>query len=163
MHLFQNQNSIQVGVAKAGRYANVQGGRRGVVTLKAVEDFKNRSLKALPTLLERLAYICSLQTEDGSYQHWGLTRTFGQRLAQDAILRAHAETSMELIRVPLRELYDEYQQAIHRSEGPQVLTVESLLLKAPVNGDELLSAHLRLLQDSVAAVAHQERTSPPGA
>ena len=133
------------------------------MNLSAAEDFKTRSLKALPTLLEKLAYICSLQTADGVYQHWGLTHVFGHRLAQDAILRAHTETAMELIRVPLRELYQEYQQALGKSDGPQVLSPESLLLKAPVSGDELLSAHLRLLQDSVAAVAHQERTSQPGA
>lgn len=125
----------------------------------AVEDFKERSLRALPTLLERLAYICSLQTQSGSYEHWGLSRVFGNRLAQDAILRAHTETAMELIRVPVREIYQEYQEAVGRVEGPQVLHPESLVLRAPVSGDELLSAHLHLLEDSVAAVARQERTT----
>lgn len=129
----------------------------------AAEDFKERSLRALPTLLERLAYICSLQTEGGSYEHWGLNRVFGNRLAQDAILRAHTEAAMELIHVPLREIYQEYQEAVARPEGPQVLRPESFVLKAPVTGDELLSAHLHLLQNSVAAVAHQERTTRPGA
>lgn len=133
------------------------------MSLSAVEDFKKRSLGALPTLLEKLAYICSLQTVNGSYEHWGLNHVFGHRLAQDAILRAHAETAVELIRVPLRELYDEYQQAVGRSEGSHVLRGEDFILKAPVSGDELLSAHLRLLQNSVAAVARQERTNPPGA
>lgn len=126
----------------------------------AVEDFKERSLRALPTLLERLAYICSLQTEAGVYEHWGLKRVFGSRLAQDAILKAHTETALELIRVPLRDLYREYQEALARPEGPQVLHPESLVLKAPANGDELLSAHLDLLQNSIAAVSRQERTSP---
>lgn len=129
----------------------------------AAEDFKERSLRALPTLLERLAYICSLQTEGGSYEHWGLTRVFGNRLAQDAILGAHREAAMELIRVPLREIYQEYQEAVARPEGPQVMDPEVFVLKAPVTGDELLSAHLHLLQNSVAAVAHQERTTRPGA
>jgi len=133
------------------------------MNLRAAEDFKKRSLSALPTLLEKLAYICSLQNAEGGYEHWGLDHTFGARLAQDAILRAHTETAMELIRVPLRELYQEYQQAVGRSEGPQVFSGEDFVLKAPVTGDELLSAHLRLLQDSVAAVAHQEHTNPPGA
>lgn len=133
------------------------------MNLSAAEDFKKRSLGALPTLLEKLAYICSLQNAGGGYDHWGLNHTFGSRLAQDAILRAHTETSMELIRVPLRELYEEYQQAVGRSEGPQVLRGEDFVLKGPVTGDELLSAHLRLLQHSVAAVAHQEHTNPPGA
>jgi hypothetical protein len=133
------------------------------MTLSAIEDFKQRSLRTLPTLLERLAYICSLQTENGSYEHWGLSRVFGNRLAQDAILRAHTETAMELIRVPIREIYQEYREAVARPDGPRVLHPESFVLKAPVIGDELLSAHLRLLQSSVAAVAHQERTTPPGA
>lgn len=135
-------------------------GLGGEMNHSAAEDFKERSLRALPTLLERLAYICSLQTVSGSYEHWGLSRVFGNRLAQDAILRAHTETAMELIRVPIRDLYQEYQEAVVRPEGPQVLHAESFILKAPVSGDELLSAHLRLLQNSVAAVARQERTTP---
>jgi len=133
------------------------------LTRKAARDFKERSLGALPTLLERLAYICSLQTEAGTYDHWGLRRLFGERAAHEAILEAHADTAMELIRTPIREIYKEYQEAVGRQEGPRVLQAESLVLKAPVNGDELLSAHLNLLQESAAAVARQERTSPPDA
>lgn len=128
--------------------------------LKAKEDFKERSLGALPTLLERLAYICSLQTLEGEYRHWGMARTHGPRLAQDAILTAHVETAMELIQSPIREIYKEYQEAVGRTRGPEVLGPESLVLKAPVSDDGLLSAHLRLLQDSVQALAHQERTTP---
>src|SRR5690242_3142287 len=45
--------------------------RSNGMPLSAAEDFKRRSLGALPTLLERLAYICSLHA-DGSYAHWGL-------------------------------------------------------------------------------------------
>lgn len=129
----------------------------------AAEDFKRRTLGVLPTLIERLAYICSLQTEYGTYEHWGLNRAFGERLAQDAILRAHIETSVELIRVPVREIYKGFREAVARQDGPQVLHAESLVLRAPVNGDELLSAHVRFLQDSLRAVAHQESTTPPGA
>jgi hypothetical protein len=131
--------------------------------LTATDDFKQRSLGALPTLLERLAYICSLQTEAGVYEHWGLSRAFGNRAAQEAILQAHRDTSMEIIRAPIREIYEEYREAVERQTGPQILRAESLVLKAPVSGDELLSAHLHLLQESVAAVAHQERTTPPNA
>ena len=133
------------------------------LTRRAVRDFKERSLGALPTLLERLAYICSLLTEEGSYDHWGLRRAFGERAAHEAILQAHTDAAMEIIRTPIREIYKEYQEAVGRQEGPRVLRPESLILKAPVSGDELLSAHLKLLQDSAVAVAHQERTNPPDA
>lgn len=128
--------------------------------LKATEDFKRRTLGALPTLLERLAYICSLQTVEGEYRHWGLARTHGARRAQEAIHTAHLETAMELVQSPIREVYKEYQEAVSRTEGPEVFQPESLVLNAPVSDDGLLSAHLRLLQDSVQALAHQERTTP---
>ena len=128
--------------------------------LKAKEDFKQRSLGALPTLLERLAYICSLQTLEGEYRHWGLERTHGMRPAREAIRTTHLDLAMELVRSPIREVYSEYQQAVHRQDGPEVFQPESLVLRAPVNDDGLLSAHLRLLQNAVQALAHQERTTP---
>lgn len=128
--------------------------------LNAKEDFKQRSLSALPTLLERLAYICSLQTVEGEYRHWGLARAHGMRPAQEAIRTAHAEAAMELVQSPIREVYQEYQKAAGRQDGPEVIQAESLVLKAPVSDDGLLAAHLRLLQDSVQALAHQERTTP---
>ena len=128
---------------------------------KAAENFKQRTLSTLPTLLERLAYICSLQMPDGQYRHWGLTRAFGARQAQDAIRAAHAEIAMAMAESPVREVYREYQEAVGRDDGPEVLKPESFVLTAPVNDDELLSSHLRLLQNSVQALAaHQERTTP---
>ncbi len=127
---------------------------------KAAENFKQRTLSAIPTLLERLAYICSLQMPDGQYRHWGLTRAYGQHSAQEAIRAAHEEIAMEMVESPVREIYREYQQAIGREDGPEVLKPESFVLTAPVNDDALLSAHLRLLQNSVQALAHQERTTP---
>src|SRR5215470_17694524 len=123
--------------------------------LKAAEDFKKRTLGALPTLLEKLAYICSLQTGTGGYLHWGFTRAYGNRPTQEAIYAAHMETSQALSHVPVREIFEEYQQAVVRS-GSEILDPDSFVLKAPVNGDAILSAHLRLLQDSVVALARQE-------
>ncbi len=130
---------------------------------KAAEDFKKRSLSVIPTLLERLAYICSLQTDNGDYRHWGLARAHGRRPAQDAIFNAHLEMATELTRTPLREIYLEFKEAIQRQEGPGVLTAQSFVLKAPVNDDAILAAHLRLLQDSVVSLAHQAHTTQPGA
>ncbi len=125
---------------------------------KAIEDFKQRTLTALPTLLEKLAYICSLQTPQGAYKHWGMTRTFGHEPAQQAVYTAHLEASRELVRSPLREIYIDYEQALLRSDR---FPPDSLVLNAPLSAAEpLLSAHLRLLRDSVRAVATQERSGP---
>jgi hypothetical protein len=128
--------------------------------VKAADDFKRRSLNALPTLLERLAYICSLQMADGTYSHWGLTRTFGARAAQEAVRLAHVETAAELVREPIREIFSEYQYATSTGNERGLLRAESFVLNAPVNDDGLLGAHLRLLQNSVQALARQGRTTP---
>ena len=131
------------------------------LTAKAVEDLKQRTLAALPTLLEKLAYLCSLQTPRGTYNHWGMTRTFGHEPAQQAFYAVHLEASRELVRSPLRKIYRDYEQALRRSPA---VAPESLALDAPVSAAEpLLSAHLRLLRDSVQAVALQERSGPQAA
>jgi hypothetical protein len=134
---------------------------RSAMIFKAAEDFKKRTLSALPTLLEKVAYICSLQTGTGGYVHWGFTRAFGTRPTQEAIYAAHMETSLELVQVPVREIYKEYQEALARSGSSEFLDASSFVLKAPVNGDALLSAHLNLLQESVVALAQQEHTTHP--
>ncbi len=127
---------------------------------KAAENFKTRTLSALPTLLERLAYVCSLQLPEGGYRHWGLSRTYGMKPAQEAIQISHAELAAQLVHSPLQELYEEYKNAIGREDGPGVLRAESFVLNAPASDDGLLDAHLRLLEDSMKALARQERTTP---
>ncbi len=127
----------------------------------ASEDFKKRTLGALPSLVEKVAYICSLQSSAGGYIHWGFNRTYGERPTQDAIYAAHMETSSQLVHVPIREIYEEYKEATVHSVAAPILDPSSFVLKAPVNGDEVLSAHLHLLQKAVVALAHQERTTPP--
>ena len=122
----------------------------------ATDDFKKHTLRALPTLLEKLAYICSLQTEDGTYKHWGLIRTFGEKRAHQALEALHAEMAAELTHLPLREIYEEYVKAVGRPSALHLLKPESLVLKAPSNDDELLSAHLQLIRESLVAVAGRD-------
>lgn len=126
---------------------------------KAAEDFKKRTLNALPTLVEKVAYICSLQTGTGGYVHWGFARAFGNRPTQEAIYAAHRETAQELVQVPLREIYKEYREGMGRAQSADILNPDHFTLQAPLNGDALLSAHLHLLQNSVVALAQQERTT----
>jgi hypothetical protein len=127
------------------------------------EDFKRNTLKVLPTLLEKVAYISSLQGEDGRYMHWGLSRIFGDLKAQQGIGSVHSDLAMQLIRIPVRNLYGDYAKAAEEGKHPQLLDAEHFSLRAPANGDELLSAHLQLVRDSLVAVAAQESTSQQAA
>lgn len=114
--------------------------------------------------MEKVAYICSLQSGSGGYMHWGFTRAYGNRPTQDAIYAAHMETALALSHTPVREIYQEYQEAVARCGSvADILEPDSFVLKAPVNGDAILSAHLHLLQDSVVALARQERATHQGA
>lgn len=131
--------------------------------LKVVEDFKKYTLKALPTLVEKLAYISSLQNEDGRYSHWGLSRVFGDLKAQKAIRSVHSDLALQLLRIPLRNLCGQYRVAAEQTVRPELLKPESFALKAPVSDDELLSAHLRLVQKSLVAVAGQMIADQPAA
>src|ERR1700760_2212871 len=88
--------------------------------LKAAEDFKRRTLSALPTLLEKVAYICSLQTGSGGYLHWGFSRAYGNRPTQEAIYAAHMETSLALSHIPVREIYQEYKEALERTGNQEM-------------------------------------------
>ncbi len=130
---------------------------------KAKDDFQGRTLAALPTLLEKLAYICSLQTPEGKYEHWGLSRVFGEGPAQEAIGAAHAETAAELTRLPVREIYREMLSAMENPISAEALKPDSFVLKAPVRDDGLLSAHLQLIQNSVASLLQQIRPDGPAA
>lgn len=123
--------------------------------MNAVEDFKKYTLRSMPTLVEKLAYVSSLQREEGRYVHWGLSRIFGDQRAQKAIRAVHSELALEMARAPIRTLYQEYRTSAKHTQYPELLKPEAFTLKAPASDDELLSAHLRLVQESLAAVAGQ--------
>ncbi len=122
--------------------------------LSPKEDFKNRTLRALASLLERLAYVCSLRNPDGTYYHWGLKQLLGEAKANATIRGIHADLAAEATRTSIRELSRQFENSGSPQRGP-------LALNAPFSGDELLSDHLRLIQDSVTAVADSRNSSHP--
>jgi len=75
--------------------------------LSAYEDFSGRTLSVVSARLEKLAFVCGLLQRDGSYRHWGMTRTHGDAAAQSAMLRAHGEAAAGVLRTPMRELLQE--------------------------------------------------------
>lgn len=84
--------------------------------LSAYEDFVGKTLASLPGLLARLVYLGSLRDDAGDYRHWGMSRTFGQRGASEALAQAHAETWLEVLRTPIPALLAETQDLEMGSE-----------------------------------------------
>lgn len=75
--------------------------------LSASQDFSCNTLRAVPGLWGKLRYVASLKRPDGRYEHWGLARKHGEEEAQSAILEAHKELVLQILRTPMRELRDE--------------------------------------------------------
>ena len=85
-----------------------------------------------------------------------MIRVFGRQPASQAIQSAHGEVAGTLVSVPLKDIYEQFLEAVERPESSELVNPESLALKSPTNDDELLSAHLRLIQNSIASLALEQ-------
>jgi hypothetical protein len=70
----------------------------------AFEDFETNTLGAVPGLLARLSYVGSLHEGDGTYDHWGLAKIYGDAAAQNAIRSSHRIVLSEILKKPLAVL-----------------------------------------------------------
>lgn len=84
--------------------------------LSAYEDFVVRTLAPLRGGLARLVYLGSLRNHAGDYCHWGMSRTFGQSSASEALAQAHTEAWLEVLRTPIPALFAETQELAMESE-----------------------------------------------
>ncbi len=91
----------------------------------ANEDFSG-TLSKLSNALARLAFVCSLRKTRTRYRHWGLTRTHGERDAQQALAEGHSSALIALLRTSVRDLW----QLVRRRE-PSVVHIQELEQKRP--------------------------------
>ncbi len=75
--------------------------------LSASEDFLATTLAALPGVWGKLQYLSSLRSEDGTYDHWGLTRLHGEAAVERALGEAHRDVFLKVLRTPLAPLLEE--------------------------------------------------------
>ena len=73
----------------------------------ASEDVLTTTLASLPGAWGKLHYLSGLRTEDGDYDHWGLTRLHGEAAVQRALREAHSDVFLEILRTPLATLLEE--------------------------------------------------------
>lgn len=75
--------------------------------LSAAEDLAIRTLKNVNGSLGKLLYLGSLRGSDGRYYHWGLSLVHGEAESQTAAKDAHTAALKEVLRKPVRELWNE--------------------------------------------------------
>ena len=75
--------------------------------LSPFDDFKLRTLSAVKGVWAKLLYMSELRLADGSYDHWGHIRAYGEKRSQEALAQVHSEIYLEVLRTPLRRLVPE--------------------------------------------------------
>jgi len=80
----------------------------------ALQDVKETTLAAVSGRLGKLAYLASLRSSQGRYEHWGMENVHGPESSEHALRTAHAEIVAGVLRTPLAALEDDLEQS---SEG----------------------------------------------
>ncbi|MGC2184924.1 MAG: hypothetical protein WA637_16730 [Terriglobales bacterium] len=74
----------------------------------ALEDLLGTTLAEVAGTVGKVGYLASLRdAASGTYSHWGLTRTYGELAAQQALAEAHRLLFLRMLRTPLRALRDD--------------------------------------------------------
>jgi hypothetical protein len=98
--------------------------------LSPIDDFLSNTLSALGSLLDRLEYVAGLQS-DGKYQHWGLSKTYGEQTAHEVIEEVHRFNYLETLRSPLKVLADEVSRGAAQKGLDEVSYVRDLSAVSP--------------------------------
>ena len=98
--------------------------------LSPFDDFKFRTLSALPGLWNKFLYLVELRSKDGKYEHWGYSRVHGQAESQAALAKLHAELYLETLRTPIRDFAPEWRQC----DGSDVHLSDAIMVPADLQG-----------------------------
>ena len=107
------------------------------MTLKsALQDVRETTLAAVSGLLGKLAYLGSLRSAHGRYQHWGMERIHGAEASERALRTAHAEVIAGVLRAPLATLVEELDESSFQSG----VTAQSYIERMRERFNDLLPA-----------------------
>jgi hypothetical protein len=108
-----------------------------MILMSALDDFVGTTLPAVSGILARLEYISGLRKARAErYSHWGLSRVYGERAAQNALAEAHRLLFLQVLNTPIGELHNDIMVS---SQASQMKPYEYL---------EHLRSHLRVLVPS---------------
>jgi hypothetical protein len=97
----------------------------------ALEDLQETTLRAFTGCLNRLEYLAGLRDKAGGYEHWGLTRVYGDLAAKRALTRAHRSLLSKVLAMPIRKLVEDAKQSSEVAGVPPDTYVERLATTSP--------------------------------
>jgi hypothetical protein len=134
--------------------------------ISAVEDFATKTLAAVPGTFGKLQYVAGLRQGKDDYFHWGFARVHGEGTASLTIARAHSDLFNEVLRSPVKNLWEEIRTAADTSNSNVVQFVENLmaqkdlLIPKELKGGSTRHFNSVLLGLSGLASSLAERTDP---
>ena len=96
----------------------------------ALEDLHETTLRAFAGCLNKLEYLAGLR-KDGGYEHWGLSRVYGDSAARKALARAHRSLLSKVLAMPIRKLAEDAKQSSKVAGIPADAYVERLASASP--------------------------------
>ncbi len=130
----------------------------------ALEDFNANTLGAVPGLLGRLSYVGRLQDGNGSYDHWGLAKVYGNDAAQGAIRASHRVLLAEVLKRPLAALLKDVPASCSNEHLTEREFLGSLAQSRPKSLSPAARAHLRSVLSALSAlVENRDSANLPGA
>ena len=133
----------------------------------ALGDLRKTTLKAIRGCLRRLEYLSGLRLGPQHYQHWGLTRVYGELSADKALTQAHRAAVSEILSTPLQDLESDVFTSSAEAGAPANEYVQSLgkrteelLPPEPGAGTE---KHLSSVLHALAALRKVEEDQKPDA
>jgi hypothetical protein len=94
--------------------------------LDSLDNFIKRTMAVVPGLWHKLAYLGGLKKDSGDYDHWGLSKRYGNDATKKALSAVHEELFLEVLRKPVNKLLVEVTENAAEKELPPAEYVEEL-------------------------------------
>jgi|SRR5262249_55063646 len=94
--------------------------------LSPFEDFMKRTMSILQGVWSKLNYMRELRSPEGKYEHWGLAATHGEQAANKMLADVHSELYLQVLRTPVRELFEQLELSAEDAECSPTQLAEQL-------------------------------------
>src|SRR5271154_6996 len=125
----------------------------------AHEDFETNTLRAVPGLLARFFYVGSLHEGDGTYDHWGLAKVYGDDAAQKAMRSSHRIVLSEILKKPLAVLLKDVQTSCSIEHLTEREFLAALARSSPKPLSPAVRAHLGSVLNALSMLVENRDTA----
>jgi hypothetical protein len=125
----------------------------------ALEDFEANTLGAVPGLLSKLSYVGRLHDGNGTYDHWGLAKVYGDDAAQCAIRASHRVLLSEVLKKPLAVLLKDVPASCSNEQLTEREFLATLAQSSPKPLSPAARAHLGSVLSALSALVESRNNA----